>query len=64
MKQRFFDLPGDVQEALMASLEGMFGEMFERMRVPGTRELVARFIRPRPVPLVVPEHLKQALARA
>jgi hypothetical protein len=64
MKQRFFDLPDEIQGVLMASLEGMFADMFERMRVQGTRDLVARFVRPRPVPLAVPEHLKDALTHA
>src|SRR4029079_13349287 len=42
MKERFWNLPEDIQHDLMASLERMFGDMFVRMRVGGTRELVAR----------------------
>ncbi|NTV38172.1 MAG: hypothetical protein HGA82_03190, partial [Anaerolineales bacterium] len=43
MKQRFWDLPDDVQETLMGSLEEMFRDMFTRMNVGGTDSLVARF---------------------
>ncbi|MFB3817214.1 MAG: class II fructose-bisphosphate aldolase [Candidatus Methylomirabilales bacterium] len=61
MKQRFWDLPADVQEALMASLEGMFGEMFDRMRVGQTRDLVAKLVQPPAVPVPPPPALAAAL---
>jgi len=63
MKQRFWDLPTDVQETLMGSLEGMFRDMFERMRVGNTHELVAKFTEVPVVPAVVPLPLAEAMAR-
>jgi hypothetical protein len=63
MKQRFWDLPADVQETLMGSLEGMFRDMFERMRVGGTNELVSKFAEAPVVPVVVPLPLAEAMAR-
>ncbi len=54
MKPRFWDLPGEIQEILMASLEEMFGEMFERMKVGGTGEIVTKFTQAFVVPVPVP----------
>ncbi len=64
MKPRFWDLPGDIQEALMASLEEMFRDMFERMNAGGTGELVAKFTRAPAVPVPVPSVLAGPLARS
>lgn len=63
MKRRFWDLPADIQETLMGSLEGMFRDMFERMRVGGTTELVARFAQAPVVPVAAPVALTEALGR-
>jgi hypothetical protein len=63
MKQRFWDLPADIQETLMGSLEDMFRDMFERMNVGGTDELVARFTRAPVVSVPVPAPLAAALSR-
>ncbi len=63
MKQRFWDLPADTQTALMTSLEDMFRDMFERMNVGGTDDLVAKSIQAPVVPAPVPAALAQALAR-
>ena len=62
MKERFWNLPADIQEVLMASLEGMFREMFERMKVGNTDGLVARFTQAPVVPVPVPPALAKALA--
>jgi hypothetical protein len=63
MKHRFWDLPAAVQEAIMASLEEMFGEMFQRLNAGGTRELVARFTRlgapPTPLPPLLAAELRK-----
>ncbi|OGC01720.1 MAG: hypothetical protein A3G35_12010 [candidate division NC10 bacterium RIFCSPLOWO2_12_FULL_66_18] len=61
MKQRFWDLPSEIQEAIGASLEEKFGQMFERLNAGGTRELVARFTKATPVPVPVPPALAAAL---
>jgi hypothetical protein len=61
MKQRFWDLPADIQEALMASLEEMFRDMFTRMKVGGTDALVAQFTQPKAVPVAAPGALVEAL---
>ena len=45
MKQRFWNLPADIQEDIMASLEEMFRDMFLRMKVGETEDLVARHTR-------------------
>lgn len=63
MRARFWGLPADIQEAIMASLEAMFGEMFQRMKVGGTNELVGRLTPAVPVPVPVPPALAQALGR-
>jgi hypothetical protein len=61
MKQRFWDLPGDLQEVLMGSLEEMFGQMFDRMKVGETEALVRRHTKAPAVPVPLPEALKQLL---
>ncbi|MBI2456900.1 MAG: class II fructose-bisphosphate aldolase [candidate division NC10 bacterium] len=61
MKQRFWDLPSEIQEQIGASLEEMFGQMFERLNVGDTRELVARFTKATPVAVPVPPALAAAL---
>jgi len=63
MKQRFWDLPADIQDTLMGSLEGMFRDMFERMRVGATNDLVAKFTQAPVVPVAAPPDLADALAR-
>jgi len=65
MKARFWDLPSDIQEEIGASLMEMFGQMFERLNVGGTRELVARFTKTAPVavPVPVPTTLAAELLR-
>lgn len=63
LKARFWNLPSDIQEEIGTSLEEMFGQMFERLNVGGTRELVARFTRATPVPRPAPPALGAVLAR-
>jgi len=62
MKQRFWDLPADIQETLMGSLEEMFRDMFVRMKVGETDDLVARFTQAPVVPVPLPVSLAQVLA--
>ena len=63
MKQRFFELPADIQSDLMASLEEMFADMFRRMNVADTEELVKRHTDAPVVPVSVPASLARMLAR-
>ncbi|MBI4574425.1 MAG: class II fructose-bisphosphate aldolase [candidate division NC10 bacterium] len=63
MKARFWDLPTEVQDAIGHSLEEMFGDMFERLKVGGTRDLVVRLARPSALLLPPPQALAQELAR-
>ena len=64
MRERFWNLPADIQQDIMASLETMFGDMFERMNAGGTRELVRRFTKPVTVPVPLPGVLARQLAQA
>jgi hypothetical protein len=63
MKQRFWDLPAAIQDAIMASLEDMFGQMFQRLNAGGTRELVARFTKPVALPAPLPPPLAAELKK-
>ena len=63
MKQRFFDLPVDIQADLGSSLEQMFADMFRRMNVAQTEELVKRHTDAPVVPLPLPASLASKLAR-
>jgi hypothetical protein len=47
----------------MAALEEMFRDMFTRMKVGGTDELVARFTEAPVIPVPVPAALAKALSR-
>ena len=64
MKQRFFDLPADIQSELVSSLEAMFADMFQRMNVAETEELVKRHTDAPVVPVPVPASLTKKLAHA
>lgn len=64
MKERFWNLPADVQEDIMASLEAMFRDMFVRMNVGQTGELVARHTQVTVVPVPLPPALARMLALA
>jgi len=61
MKERFWNLPDDVQTPILTSLEGMFGDMFERLKVGGTDELVARYTTAPIVTIPMPQPLQAAL---
>lgn len=61
MKERFWDLPADVQEAIGSSLEEMFAQMFQRLNVGGTRDLVPQFTQAPAVPVPLPAALAKAL---
>lgn len=63
LKARFWDLPADIQDAIGASLEEMFAQMFERLNAGSTRDLVARLTETSVVPVPVPPALAMELAR-
>jgi fructose/tagatose bisphosphate aldolase len=62
-KQRMWEMPEDVRAAIGADLEKTFGFLFERLRVKGTRDAVARWVKaphlthasPRPVAVAAPD---------
>ncbi len=62
LKARFWNLPLDIQEAIGASLEEMFGQMFERLNVGGTHKLVTQFTEAPVIPVPAPPALVRALA--
>ena len=64
MKERFWNLPADIQHDIMASLEEMFGDMFVRMKVGATEELVAKHTTAKAVPVPMPAVLARALMLA
>ena len=64
LRERFWNLPDDIQQDIMISLEAMFRDMFERMKVGATRELVLRHTQPRIVPVPLPPALAGRLALA
>ena len=45
-KQRLWDLPASVRDAVAADLEKTFAFLFEQLRVTNTRAIVDRFVRP------------------
>ena len=45
-KEEMWNLPPGTREAIRDSLERRFRFLFEKLRVPGTREVVARHVRP------------------
>ena len=63
MKERFWNLPADVEGAIGDSLEAMFAEMFERLRVGKTVELVQRYATPVDVRVPPPTSILEALGR-
>jgi len=45
-KRELWDLPASIRDAIAADLEQTFAFLFEQLRVTGTREVVARHVRP------------------
>lgn len=45
-KKELWDLPTGTREAIRDSLEKRFAFLFEKLRVPGTRDVVTRYVRP------------------
>lgn len=45
-KEQFWNLPDGTRDAIGASLEKKFTFLFEKLRVAGTREVVARYVKP------------------
>jgi fructose/tagatose bisphosphate aldolase len=62
-KRRMWEMPADVRAAIGADLERTFAFLFEQLRVRGTRDAVARWVRaphtshpsPRPVAVAAPD---------
>ncbi|MEO8133764.1 MAG: class II fructose-bisphosphate aldolase [Betaproteobacteria bacterium] len=64
MKERFWNLPADIEHDIMASLEEMFRDMFVRMNVGRTAELMARHTQAKVVPVPMPVALARMLTLA
>jgi fructose/tagatose bisphosphate aldolase len=45
-KERFWNLPAGTREAIRETLEKKFAFLFEKLAVAGTRDLVARYVKP------------------
>jgi len=45
-KEQVWNLPPGTREAIRGSLEAKFAFLFEKLGVPNTRELVARYVKP------------------
>ena len=45
-KEQFWNLPEGTRQAIGCSLEKKFSFLFEKLRIAGTREVVARHVRP------------------
>jgi len=45
-KEQFWNLPDGTRDAIGASLEKRFRFLFEKLRIPGTRETVSRHVHP------------------
>jgi hypothetical protein len=61
LKAHFWDLPADIQEAIGASMEEMFRQMFERLNVGNTHQLVARYAQRPLIAAPAPAGLAKAL---
>lgn len=61
-KRAMWDLPTDVRDAIGADLEQAFTNIFNRLRIEGTRATVDRFVKPVPTTPRLPEHLAAVLA--
>ncbi len=61
MKERFWNLPDEVQAPILSSLEGMFADMFGRLNVGGTDGLVTRYSATPVIPVPMPEPLQAVL---
>jgi len=65
-KRRLWDLPADVRGAIAADLEKTFAFLFEQLRVPDTRAITDRHVKPplqshaepRPVAVAAPDDLE------
>lgn len=64
MKQRFWDLPANIEADVMASLQKMFHDMFTWMNIQNTRELVAAHTQAPVIRAPVPDALHKALKAA
>jgi len=56
-KKKFWDLPSNVKEPLMAELEAKFGLLFKKLRVANTMDIVKRTI----IPTVVKKQISASL---
>jgi len=57
-----WDLSNDVRDAIGTDLERTFTNIFNRLRIEGTRATVDKFVKPTPTTPRLPEHLAKVLA--
>ncbi len=46
IKKQWWDLPSDVKDPIMKELEDKFGLLFEKLRIPGTQDILTRTVTP------------------
>lgn len=61
-KRAMWDLPAATRDAISASLEGTFADIFSRLRLQGTRAVVDRFVKPTPTTPRLEEYAAKVLA--
>lgn len=57
LKEKWWQLPGEVKEPIMKALEAQFGLLFEKLKVTGTTDIVKKIVKP----VIVAKEISPAL---
>jgi fructose/tagatose bisphosphate aldolase len=63
-KRQLWTLPEEAAQQVAANLRAKFGQLFDQLKIAGTREIVQRFITPVAVPMPLPASLGGGERRA